>query len=270
MTVRIRVSSPHLSVRQERGKPRRAFIYPHRSIRAIPASAVRWVLAGSIAAGLTIALSVFLSQVLRIHNQLCLAILQISGIGVGGTAAAQLFASSVIAPIPVVAVPELSSRPLEFWALFSAATLIILELYRRIPFARSFFLFLLTLLVVTAGIILWHPSSQFGSVEFASMWLRTEVLVWLVMPSITAALYVLTQPGALFGFGWAVLTQLYGFVWSAIRLAFGIAMVHYTGILFAPIFWFAGGLLADVIYVVVFYSVSVQRTAGNWWGKRAQ
>jgi hypothetical protein len=228
------------------------------------------MLAGISAAVLTTVVVLLLSPLLTVHNQLCMAILELSGIPVTGTATADLFALPAVAPIPLVAALDLNSRPLEFWALFVAATLILLELYRRIPFGRSFVLFLLTLLVATAGVIAIHPSSQFGSLEFATMWLRTEVLVWLVTPAIAAGLYILLQPAPLFGLGWVILTQLYGFVWSAIRLAFGVAMVHYTGILFAPIFWFTGGLLADVIYIIVFYSVSVERSAKKYWGNRVQ
>jgi hypothetical protein len=129
---------------------------------------------------------------------------------------------------------------------------------------------LVSLLVMAAAIVTFHPSSQFGSSEFASMWLRGEFLVWLVLPWFSASMFVLMQPAVLFGLGWAVLTQIYGFVWSGIRLALCIAVMHYSGILFIPVFWFALGLLADVIYLVVFYSVALQWGARRAWGNRAQ
>jgi hypothetical protein len=147
--------------------------------------------------------------------------------------------------------------------------LVLVGLHRGIPFARSFLVLLMTLLIVAAGVVIFHPSSQFGSAEFAGMWLRSELLVWFVLPWFSASMFVLTQPAALFGVGWAILAQAYGFVWSAIRLAFCIAVMHYSGILFAPMFWFALGLLADVVYLVVFYSIAVQFAAKRSWGKRA-
>ena len=268
MTVRIRITSPVLQSRNSRGWSRRAFIYPHRSVRSVPAGAARSILAGLSALALTSALVLLLTPLLEIHNKLCMAILQLSGISIIGTVPVRLFGSLGTGPVPIIAAPELSSRPLELWLMFTAAALVLLELWRRIPFGRSFLIFVLFLLVVAAGVIVFFPSSQFGSAEFAGMWLRSELLVWLVLPCLTAGLFILSQPTALFGVAWAVLTQVYGFLWSAIRLAFGIAVIHYTGILFTPIFWFAAGLLADVIYLVVFYSVSVQWAARSSWGKR--
>jgi hypothetical protein len=248
---------------------RRAFIYPHRSVRAIRITPGRVLLAALTIVVLTLAAGVLRDALLALHNQLCMAILQWSGIPITGVSTVELFARMGSGSVPVVPVKPLDARPFEHWLLFIAAMLVLLELHRRIPFARSFLVLLMTLLIVAVGIVIFHPSSQFGSAEFAGMWLRGELLVWFVLPWFSASMFVFTQPAALFGVGWAVLAQVYGFVWSAIRLAFCIAVMHYSGILFAPMFWFVLGLLADVIYLVVFYSVAVQFAAKRSWGKRA-
>jgi hypothetical protein len=248
---------------------RRSFVYPHRSIRAIPVRTGKLALAALTLVTLTAGVGVFLHPLLLVHNQLCLAILQLSGIPISGVLSVPLFGPIGAAPVPLVAVEEISSNGLRLWALLSAAMAVLLELHRRTPFLRSFLVSLMALLVMAAGVVVFHPSSQFGSAEFAIMWLRSESLVWLVLPWFSASMFVLMQPTVLFGVGWAILTQVYGFAWSAIRLAFCIAVMHYSGILFAPIFWFALGFLADVIYLVVFYSATLQWGARRLWGKRA-
>jgi hypothetical protein len=273
VTVIVRVQKPLFpALRQRSHLPamRRSFVYPHRSIRSIRAGTGKLVLAALTVIALTAAIAVFQQPLLLVHNQLCLALLQLSGIPITGVAPVELFAPFGAAPVPVVAVQEISNHPVALWTLFSVAMLVFLELHRRIPFARSFLVFLMTLLAMAAGILIFHPASQFGSTEFAAMWLRSELLVWLVLPWFSASMFVLIEPTPLFGVGWAILTQIYGIAWSAIRLAFCIAAMHYSGILFAPIFWFAFGFLADVIYLVVFYSVALQWAARHSWGKRTQ
>jgi len=273
MTVRIRgrVPTQFLAYSAPRDLPgmRRVFIYPHRSVRAIPITGARCGLAALTIVTLTALIAVLAHPLLLLHNQLCLALLQLSGIPINGVSSVELFARLAEAPVPLVAVNEIGRHPWELWALFSAAMVVLLELHRRIPFVRSFLVFLMTLLILAVAVIIFHPSSQFSSPEFAGMWLRGELLVWWVLPWFSASMFVLIQPTALFGVGWAVLTQVYGFLWSAIRLAMCLALMHYSGILFVPIFWFALGLLADVVYLVVFYSVALQWAARRSWGKRA-
>jgi hypothetical protein len=270
MTIRIRTSSTGAWVRSAPAVTRRAFIYPHRSVRAMPPSAARFIMALLTVAAVTVAIASFAQPLLRLHNQLCLAMLQVSGIPINGVLPVQLFAGLGGAPVPMIAVPELHAHPIVLWTMVSISGLVLFELYRRIALARTLVVFLMSLLLMAAGVITFHPSSQFGSAEFATMWLRGELLVWLVVPWFAAGMFVLTHPNAWFGILWTILMQAYGFAWSAIRLAFGIAMMHYSGILFAPAFWFAVGFLADLIYVVVFYSVSVQSAARGVWGRRTQ
>jgi hypothetical protein len=45
--------------------------------------------------------------------------------------------------------------------------------------------------------------------------------------------------------------------------------MHYSGILFVPILWFALGILADMIYLMVFYSMAVHWNASRYWRRRA-
>ena len=272
MTVRIRVRGPlplQTFVRNGRSLGmRRAFIYPHRSVRAVPIAKGRCVLAAFTVAALTAGVVALIHPLLVLHNQLCLALLQLSGIPIRSVLPIELFAHIGVAPVPLVAVTAIGGKPLQLWAFFSVGMLILLELHRLIPFARGFLVFVMTLLIMAIAVVIFHPSSQFGSYEFAGMWLRGELLVWLVLPWFSASMFVLMQPAALFGVAWAVLMQVYGFVWSSIRLALCIGIMHYSGILFIPILWFTFGLLADVIYLIVFYSVALQWAGRRSWGNR--
>jgi hypothetical protein len=78
------------------------------------------------------------------------------------------------------------------------------------------------------------------------------------------------HPTSILGVGWAVVIQLYGFLWSAFRLAFFIGVMHFSGILFIPLLWFTFGLLADIVYIMVFYSLAVHWIASRAWGRGAE
>jgi len=243
---------------------RRLFIYPHRSLRAVPLNWPRCALSALIAGGLTLAIVRLLQPLFALHNQLCLGLLHLSGIPVTGIALVQLFAAIQPVPVPLVAVTQIGARPLELWSIFAAAMLLLLELHRRIPFARSLLSFLMVLLIVALGVVIFDSAAQFGSAEFATIWLRGELLIWFVLPWFSASMLILMQPATVLGIGWALISQIYGFFWSAIRLALCIGVMHYTGILFAPMFWFVLGVMADVVYLVVFYSVGLQWTSRRW------
>jgi len=271
MIVRVHYGRPHEGFETPQRRPfmRRTLIYPHRSVRAIRLTPGRILLTALTILALTAGVIVPRDALLSLHNRLCVTILHWSGIPVVGVFPVKLFAQMGLASVPVVPVQSLEARPLEYWLMFMTTMLVLIALHRRIPFARSLLVLLMTLLMVAVGVAIFHPSSQFGSAEFASMWLRSESLVWFVLPWFSASMFVFTQPAAVFGVGCAVLAQIYGFVWSAIRLAFCIAVMHFSGILFAPMLWFLLGLLADVIYLVVFYSLAVKFAAKRSWGKRA-
>jgi hypothetical protein len=247
---------------------RRPFIYPHRSIRSIRLTPGRIFLAAVTAIILTVLVATQQGWLVDEHNRLTKAIVELAGVPVVGVEMAPLFPGLQAAPAVVVSASRLDGNPFQLLILFAVGMLVLLQVHRRVPLARGFVLFLMILLLVATGIIVFHPSSQFGSVEFTQIWLRGEVLVWLLLPWFSAAMFVLIHP--LFGAGWALATQLYGFLWSSIRLAFSVCLIHYTGILFVPLAWFALGLLADMVYLVVSYSIAVEWASRRAWGRRGK
>jgi hypothetical protein len=202
------------------------------------------------------------------HNRLTRTMVELAGVPVEGIEQAPLFPGLQAAPAVVVSASRLDGKPFELLILFAVGMLVLLQVHRRVPLARGFVVFLMILLLVATAVVVFHPSSQFGSVEFTQIWLRGEMLVWLLLPWFSASMFVLIHP--LFGAGWALATQLYGFLWSAVRLAFTICLIHYSGILFVPMAWFALGLLADMVYLVVSYSIAVEWASRRAWGKRGK
>jgi hypothetical protein len=247
---------------------RRAFIYPHRSIRSVRVTPGRIFVAAVTAILLTIVVATQQGRLVSAHNRISQAIVELAGVPVVGVETAPLFSGLQPAPAAVVTSSRLDGDPFRLLILFAIGMLVLLQIHRRVALARGFVIFLMILLLVATGVIVFHPSSQFGSVEFTQIWLRGEVLVWLLLPWFSAAMFVLIHP--LFGAGWALLTQAYAFLWSAVRLAFSICLIHYSGILFIPMLWFAVGLLADMVYLVVSYSIAVEWAARRAWGKRGK
>ncbi len=247
---------------------RRPFIYPHRSVRSIRLTPGRIFLAAVTAILLTVVVATQQGRLVSEHNRLSQAIVKLAGVPVVGTETAALFPGLEPAPAVVVTSSRLDTDRFQLLILFAIGMLVLLQIHRRVALARGFVIFLMILLLVATAVIVFHPSSQFGSVEFTQIWLRGEVLVWLLLPWFSAAMFVLIHP--LFGAGWALVTQVYGFVWSAVRLAFSICLIHYSGILFIPMLWFALGLLADMVYLVVSYSIAVDWAAQRAWGRRGK
>ena len=218
--------------------------------------------------GLTAATFWFRAPLLARHNQISAALLRICAIPVDGSAQVDVFEPIGSAEVVTTPVFHLSEQPARVAILFAGAVLVLMAIYRRVELARNFIVFLLVLLFAAAGVMVFAPSSEITSAEFSQIWLRGEVLVWLLLPWFSAGLLVVLQPTVWPGLLWAVLMQAYGFLWSAVRLAFCLSVLHYSGLLFMPLLWFTLGLLADVLYIVVFFSLSTRVAGLRAWGRR--
>jgi len=247
---------------------RRDYIYLHKSLRSlhITRGKIAFALcAVTVFTGLIAALGDWL---LNTHGEICRVLLDLAGIPIQGSQTLAVFPGLGPAVAPVVPVLPYESNQEVLGVFFIVSVLVLLAIYRRIALARNFVLFLITLLVAAAGVITFNPSFRFDALVFTQIWLRGEVLVWLLLPWVSAFLFLLIQPSVSWKLAWMALVQVYGFLWSAVRLAFCLAVLHYTGILFIPFLWFCLGLLADMLYVFVFYSMVVHQTCGKVWGER--
>ena len=216
---------------------------------------------------LTVGAFWFRAPLLARHNQISAALLQLCGVPLDGSTRVDVFEPIGSAEVATTPVFHLNQQPVRVAILFAGAVLALLAIYARVELARNFIVFLLVLLLAAAAVMVFS-SAEITSAEFSQIWLRGEILVWLLLPWFSAGLLGVLQPSAWPGLIWAVLMQAYGFFWSAIRLAFCLGMLHYSGLLFMPLLWFTLGLLADVLYIVVFLSLST-RVAGLFaWGRR--
>jgi len=124
-------------------------------------------------------------------------------------------------------------------------------------------------MICAAGaVIVLNPSFYFDSAMYEKTWLRGEILVWILLPWVSAFLFVLTLPSLAAGLVWSLWTEAYAIIWSAVRLAFCLGTLHYTGILFLPLLWFCFGILFDLVYVLLFYSMALHFSSKRSAGER--
>ncbi|HSB16733.1 MAG TPA: hypothetical protein VLE22_19940 [Bryobacteraceae bacterium] len=268
MTVSLKVRMPAF-LATPHSHMRREFIYPHRSVRSFRVTVAKLLSAVFTAAVLCGSIAAYNAEFFTWHDRLCVTLLEWTGVPVTGEQTIELFEGLSTAVVPAVPVARFESNPLRFVLLAVAGLLALWAIQHRIALSRGFVLFLAALLLITACVVAIHPSSQFGAVEFGQIWLRGEVLVWLLLPVFSAAMFTLVQPIWLIGVTLTVLVQVFGIFWSAVRMAFCLAVMHYSGILFVPILWFALGVLADMIYLMVFYSMAVHWNASRYWRRKA-
>jgi hypothetical protein len=247
---------------------RREFIYPHRSVRSFPISQGRLCVGLGMALLINFATAYFGSFLLEVHGQLSKYILTCIRIPIKGTRVVEIFpfVGSVIAPY--IPFPYPQAYPIRTSLLFIISVLVLIFIHRSIPLSRNFVVFLIVLLCAARVAIFVNPSFYFGSAAFEQMWLRGEVLVWIMLPWVSAFLFVLTLPSVAGAVAWALMLQIYAMVWSALRLAFCLAVLNYTGVLFLPLIWFCLGLLFDLVYVLVFYSLALHKSMKKVIGER--
>ncbi len=200
----------------------------------------------------------FHSSLIDFHDDLSSFLLDKTGIPHTGFKSVNIFPVLGPAAFPAVPFPPHRANPLRTGTVFAITLLALILIYRRFPLARNFILFLMILLCAAAGVIVFNPTFQFDSATYAQIWMRGEVLVWILLPWVSAFLLVLTLPTTGMGIAWAFLLQIYAIVWSAIRLAFCVGVLHFTGILFMPLLWFCLGVLFDLVYILVCYSLALQ------------
>ncbi|MBI4460038.1 MAG: hypothetical protein HY648_08275 [Acidobacteria bacterium] len=150
-------------------------------------------------------------------------------------------------------------------SVLGASGIIFLLGYRRWPAPLKP---LLALVPISLGmaVIYSHAVSPLGPYtpeDFGALWYHGETYLWLLLPWIaTAAVFPLRLP-FVFNLGAMNLLLFYSFLWSAVRLATGLATFYYFGALWMPLFYFAFGFLADFLYIVAFYSLVLDRAAAR-------
>jgi hypothetical protein len=172
------------------------------------------------------------------------------------------------AALPVVEMPTtvaFGDAPFMLWA----ATVAALAMgCRRGGLLRHFLLFCLLLAIAGGGAAVAGQWSRMEPAAMMILWMRGEFLVWLALPWMAGALFVIFQPRSFSGVVWMAALQLYAVGFSSLRLAFCLGVLHYAGPALFPLLWFVFGLLAAVVGLLVAYSMSLSQVGRGLWGGR--
>lgn len=247
---------------------RRPFIFPHRSVRGLRVSG--WTIAGMVFVSAALSAAVWMNAgvVLEAHTRLAGALLHAIAGPLVVYAPVNVFdALGGTVSVPLLVQPEPAVHPAVALLLSAAACIAV---FRRYPLARSFVVFLGVLLAFGAIPYVFGFSYGLAGAPFVQLWLRAEILIWAVLPLATTVLFALAAPSVLAGAGWVVLTLAFGVQWSAARLTLSLLVSYYTGDVLLPLLWFGLGLLADVMYVLFFYSLAINFGSDTAWEARTE
>ena len=240
-------------MRPEAVSLRRPYIYPHRSARMLPRVSRRFAAAVAAALVLTIVVWESVPSLLVVHNAIAFTLIEVAQVGPVRVVDTTVFGRAIPVIVPVSA-PESSWVPYVAAAVLALAAML---LAWRVPLARGVAVFLLTILGVSAVGYRLDAMALRELETFPVVWMHTELLVWLVLPSIAALLFVTVQPSWLRGIGWMVAMQAFAVFWSAARFVVVLGTATALGPVLLPAIWFGWGMLADVLYVTMFFSLAV-------------
>jgi hypothetical protein len=211
---------------------------------------------------------VFADRMIEAHQRFCGWLLATIHIPLQGWTELRLFPEFGHAAIPLVPVRSYFGDSLTLFGLSAISFAALFALYRFLPLARNFLLFVIGLLIFAVCLLFFWPAYEVDSVRFELLWLRSQLVLWLVLPWLCSFLILPVQPSAILGVWWILVIQGYGWVWSALRLAFCLGILHFTGGLYAALLWFCLGPLSDLLYVLVFYSAVIHLACRRLWGLR--
>lgn len=248
---------------------KRAAIYPHRSVRAIPITSTRVWAAVALAAIITAFSVVYAAPILDLHSRVAAVLAGWAGLPVTGWVPISVFPGLASGSAPVLAIPPFRevSDGARLLLIFSIVALLILA--RRYSLFRNFSNFLMAMLLASAVANAVFDNSHLLSTTFGQIWLRQEMLVCLLLPWVLILLFVIPQPNLLRGIVWVVFLQAYGFFFSALRMVFVLGVLHHTGLTFMPPLWFLLGAMSDLVFVLFFYSLAIHKSSGELWGVRS-
>lgn len=244
-------------------------IYPHRSVRSLPFSRIRLWAGLALALAMTVFSTLYAVPIMEAHSKVAAIFAGWAGLPVAEWAAIGVFPGLQPASAPVLAIPTFREVSEGARMALILSIVVLLVVSRRFSLFRNVANFLIVLLIASAVANVLFDNFKLQSTTFGQIWLRQEMLVWLLMPWILLLLFVLPQPNLIRGMGWVVFVQAYGFLFSALRMIFILGALHYTGLIFMPLLWFVLGTLSDLLYVLFFYSIAIHRSSGELWGARS-
>jgi hypothetical protein len=217
---------------------------------------------------MSVSIFVFGTTLLAAHGNVSQFVLKQVSIPVTGSKLLDVYPH--LGPVLAAEVPFPSHRanPMRTVVLFVVSLAGLILAHRSIPLGRNFVVFLTILLCAAAGVIIFSSTFYYDSAMYTSIWLRGQILVWILLPWLSAFTFIMYPPSLAGGIAWTLLLQFYAFIWSPLRLVFCLGVLHYTGILFLPLLWFCLGPLFDFVCLVFFYSFAVGRFVERVIGER--
>jgi hypothetical protein len=202
-----------------------------------------------IAAGEALA-GVFLGELADLYTRASAYLLP------GGTrSAARPFLAIQIRPLQIEVQP-LDYRALLVWFLASIAAAGVLAGTKRIGApARYMAIYNLAMVAFSAAYMLFAGELGYGAEAFSELYLRTAVVIWLVIPVFVGAVSLFlpfTMPERLLLVG---ASFAYNLVFSAVRYALFAWILSWSGaVTMASLYLFFGPLL-DFVYMVGVFSM---------------
>jgi len=270
LTVRVDNSPPPAGpAGPESGRAgRRDSIYPHRSVRSLPISRLRLWSGIVLAALITILNVIYAVPVMDLHSRIAARIAAWAGLPVSAWVPIPVFPGLEPGSAPMLAIPAFRDVGDGMRLMMILLVVALLIVARRFSLFRNFSYFLIAMLCASAVANAVFDSFKLESTTFGQIWLRQEMLVWLLLPWVLQLLFIIPQPNLLRGISWVLFLQAYGILFSALRMVFVLGVLHYTGLVFMPPLWFLLGTLSDLLFILFFYSISIHRSSGELWGVR--
>src|ERR1044071_9536078 len=131
---------------------RREAIYPHRSVRSLPLKPGLLLTALAAATAMTLLIFIFSDSLLAEHNEIVTEALNFCRIPVTATASIELFPPVGQTQANITDVFHLKDNPSRTAILVVGSILILLVVHRKVELARNFLVFVMALIVTTAGV----------------------------------------------------------------------------------------------------------------------
>lgn len=243
-------------------------IYPHRSVRYLPVSHGKLALGVAFAALLSIFVAMNSVPIMAVHWSLVDSLCQLTGLPVATWNFLPIYSGLGHGAAPVMEIPTFGELG---WMPRVGLVLVAMGLFalRRVALLRNMANFFLVLLLLSALANVVFHTYRLASIDFGQLWLRVELLVWLLLPWVTLLLFYIPQRNVVAGMAWMLFLLGYGFFFSVLRMTFCLGVLHYTGLLFAPLLWLGFGTLSDLLFLLFFYSIATNQASSTYWGQRS-
>ena len=250
--------------------PRREGIYLHRSFRALRIEPVALFTAFALALLISCLVLTEAQALVNIHQRIAIWFTALADVPLGESIVTPIFSDLLPAHVPPVEVPGSAAVTDAMRIPALAVALVLLIASARNTITRGFFYFLFILLLAGTAALTLLPNLYVNAASVTQISLRSAYPIWLLMPWFASFLFVAVNPDWRMGVGWTLAALLHIFWTSALRQAFLLVVMHYTGVLLFPLLWFVFGFLFDILILLVFYSLSLHRAASGLWGKRQE